>query len=291
MSVRVFLRALRVHQWVKNLLVFVPLIMAHLLVDQQSLSAAVRAFFAFSLLASSVYLTNDLFDLEADRNHPHKRHRPLASGQMSVRFALALIPCLIVASGAMALGLPADFWAALASYLVVTLLYSMALKKVIVIDIISLAGLYTLRILAGGMASAVAVSQWLIAFSMFFFLSLACLKRFSELRALRLADEQSTRRRGYLTSDLEQVSQMGAACACLSVLVFALYLNGREVTVLYQHANTLWLVCPALFYWLSRMWILAHRGEVSEDPILFAVKDRVSYLVGAAVVGIFLVAL
>ena len=291
MTAGILLRALRVHQWVKNLLVFVPIVMAHLLTDAHSLLASGRAFVAFSLLASSVYLTNDLFDLEADRAHPHKRHRPLASGELPVRVALFLIPLLIVLSAAVAAGLSSEFWAALLGYLVVTFLYSLALKKIIVVDIIALAGLYTLRILAGGVASGVVVSQWLMAFSMFFFLSLACLKRFSELRALRLAEEESSRRRGYRTSDLEQVSQMGVACGCLSVLVFALYLNSHEVTALYARPITLWLVCPALFYWVSRMWILAHRGEVSEDPILFAVKDRASYFVGAVVLGIFLVAI
>ena len=280
--IKIFVRALRVHQWVKNLLVFLPLIMAHRAGNGLMLVQTLAAFFSFSLCASAVYLINDIMDLEADRNHESKRLRPIASGQFAVRSAALTALIGLILSGAAAALLPDKFGLCLAFYFLVTTLYSMHFKKIVVADIVILALLYALRILAGGFAAGIPVSQWLLAFSMFFFLSLACVKRFSELRTLRAANHEggAGNRRGYRPEDLEQIAQFGSSSGYISVLVLALYISSRDVSVLYRHPQAIWLVCPLILYWISRVWLLARRGEVHEDPILFAISDRVSYLVG-----------
>lgn len=286
-----WLSALRVHQWVKNLLIFLPLIMAHRALELELIGRTLLAFAAFSLCASSVYLTNDLIDLEADRQHHLKKKRALASGEVSQLKALVLIPLLFLLSLELAWYLPHGFFLVLVLYFVGTLSYSLYFKKHIVADIVLLALLYTLRILAGGHAAEVNVSQWLLAFSMFFFLSLACLKRFSELRTVRLNNRSATSGRGYLASDLESISQFGTASGYLSVLVLALYVSSHEVSALYAHPQVIWLVCPLILYWISRIWLLGSRGLVQEDPILFAIGDKVSYLVGLISVLILFAAL
>lgn len=277
---RVFFKAIRVHQWVKNLLLFVPLVMAHEQGNVQLLLKTSIAFFSFCLCASSVYLLNDILDLEADRQHAKKRFRPLASGQMAITTAMTLIPLFLVLSGIITLWLPTDFLYVLALYFVITLAYSFLLKQLVLVDIITLAMLYTIRILAGGHAAGVVVSQWLLTFSMFFFVSLACVKRFAELWALRKDNRESAAGRGYGVRDLEQVAQLGSACGSISVLVMALYISGKDVSKLYSSPDRLWLICPLLLYWISRVWLLAYRGELDEDPIVFALSDRTSYVVG-----------
>lgn len=275
------LRAMRPHQWVKNFLLFLPLIMAHRVFELDLAWRSVLSFVFFSLCASSVYLLNDLCDLPSDRRHSSKRNRPLAAGELSLLRALVAIPILLCLSFAGAgLLLPVRFLGTLTIYFAFTLAYSLYLKQMIALDIIALSVLYTIRILAGGHAAEVPVSEWMLAFSMFFFLSLACLKRFSELMKLRKSDQSSAHGRGYLSGDLELVSQFGSSSAYLSVLVLAFYISSPEVSRLYANPQALWFVCPVLLYWLSRVWILAHRGEVNEDPILFAITDRASYGTG-----------
>jgi 4-hydroxybenzoate polyprenyltransferase len=287
------IRALRPHQWVKNLLLFVPVIMAHQLsvhgsTGHSKLLQAFTAFCSFSLCASSVYVLNDLLDIEADRMHRTKRRRPFASGELSILLGFALLPFLWAGAIALAALLKPDFIVILGAYLVLTCGYSFWLKQFALIDIIILAGLYTIRIFAGGVAGEVPVSQWLMAFSMFIFFSLACVKRYSELLGLRRANEQQAPGRGYTAGDLEPMAQFGCASAFLSVLVLALYINSGEVTVLYRTPQLLWLICPLLLYWLSRVWLLAHRGVLHEDPIVFAIKDRVSYMTGLLTAAIIL---
>lgn len=289
--VRAFLEAIRVHQWVKNLLVFVPLLTAHQLADVVVLSSAALAFVAFSLCSSSVYLLNDLLDLEADRQHPTKRNRPFASGELSLLTGMVAIPLLLLASIGLALLLPADFLLALLAYFALTLAYSFHLKQVVLLDVVVLAILYTTRIIAGAVAIAVPVSPWLLAFSMFLFLSLALVKRFAELRALRVANKQNAKGRGYSAGDLEQLASLGAASGYVSVMVLALYINSHEVTVLYKNPAALWLICPVILYWVSRVWLLAHRGQMHQDPIVFAIKDRGSYAVAAFIGAAMLLAL
>ena len=287
----VFLKALRFHQWLKNLLIFVPLVLAHKFTDWSLLLQAGYAFISFGLCASAIYLLNDLLDLEADRAHPYKQARPLAAGSLSLLAGLGMIPALLLASVLIAWTLPGEFRGMLVMYLIVTSAYSFYLKQIVLVDVLVLAGLYTLRILAGAAAVNVPLSEWLLAFSMFLFLSLALVKRFSELRALRFAEQETARGRGYFASDLEQIASLGSASAYIAVLVLALYVNSAEVTRLYSHPVTLWLICPLFLYWLSRIWLLAHRGVILDDPILYAIKDKASYMVGFLLITIMLFSL
>lgn len=288
---RVLFKAIRLHQWLKNLLIFVPLIFAHKVTELPLLFDAVYAFFSFGLCASSIYLLNDLLDLEADRAHPRKKFRPLAAGDLPLIWGFILIPILLFASVLIALNLPGIFLAVLGIYFLTTMAYSFYLKQVVLVDVLVLAGLYTLRIIAGAAAVDVPLSEWMLAFSMFLFLSLALLKRFSELRTLRSSDQETARGRGYFASDLEQIASLGAASAYISVLVLALYVNSSEVTKLYAHPVALWLICPLLLYWLSRIWLLAHRGVMLDDPIVYAIKDKSSYIVALLVAGVMLFSL
>jgi 4-hydroxybenzoate polyprenyltransferase len=286
----VFARALRVHQWIKNLLVFVPLVMAHRILDGGALTHTVYAFVAWCLCASAVYLINDLLDLEGDRLHPVKRHRPLAAGALGQKMVWILVPLLGVAGLAIAfLLLPLSFGLSILLYLGLTTAYSMHLKRMLMIDVLLLAGLYTLRVLSGGFASEIPVSPWLLAFAMFLFLSLAFVKRYAELLATD-APRTETSRRNYSTGDADLLKSFGSASGYLSVLVLVLYINSREVVALYRKPTVLWLVGPLLLYWITRIWLLAHRGELDEDPILFTVTDPTSYVVGGLVAIVIIVA-
>jgi 4-hydroxybenzoate polyprenyltransferase/phosphoserine phosphatase len=283
-------RALRVYQWAKNVLVFVPLITAHRVLHGESLGAASLAFIAFSLVASAVYLANDLADLEDDRRHPVKRGRALASGALSIAAALALIPVLLAAAALVSLQLPWEFGALLLAYVVTNLAYSLGLKRVALLDVFVLAGLYTLRILAGAAAIDVPVSDWLLAFSSFAFLSLALVKRYVEVANVASRDEARVGGRGYLAQDGALLAALGTASGYLSVLVFALYITSPQVTVLYRSPGLLWFAVPVLLYWISRMWFLAHRGRLHEDPLLFALRDPASYAAGVAIVAVMIAA-
>ena len=280
------LRALRLHQWAKNVLIFLPLVLSHQFTNVSLVLASVLAFFAFGLCASSVYVQNDLLDLEADRHHRSKRFRPFASGALPLKFGLLLAPALLLAAVGLALFLSPAFLGVLALYFVTTFSYSLYFKRKAIVDVLLLAGLYTVRIVAGGVAVGVAVSPWLLAFSLFFFLSLAYVKRFTELQALPL--KSSLRSRGYVSGDLEGLADLGVASGYISVLVVALYINSPEVRELYRTPTVLWALCPLLVYWLSRVWLLARRGEMHDDPVVFALKDRTSYIVGvlAAIVAV-----
>ena len=285
------LKTMRPHQWVKNLLVFVPVITAHKLSDQWRLTDAALAFVVFSLTASAVYVINDLVDLEADRHHPLKRRRPLASGVLPLSAGMLLVPLLLATATALAFTLPAAFGSVLGLYFAITLAYSLYLKQRILIDILLLASLYTIRIFAGGMAAQVPVSEWLMAFSMFLFLSLACVKRYSELYLLKKANKMESKGRGYVADDLDQIGRFGSASAYSAVLVLALYVSSEEVRSLYAHPMMLWFICPIFLYWLSRIWLLAHRGQVDDDPIVFALKDPASYVVGILLAAVMLAAI
>ena len=276
---RVWLRALRIHQWAKNLLIFVPLLGAHQWHNFSKLSAAVLAFFAFSICASSVYLLNDLFDLEADRHHATKRRRPFASGWLALRSGIIAAPFLLLVSILLSLLLPPALVATFAGYYLLTFLYSLRLKQIEILDVLALAALYSIRVVAGGYAAQVAVSDWLLVFSLFVFLSLAFVKRFTELQMVRHGKSDRVKGRGYRVSDLELVGSMGVASGYLAVLVFALYITNPIVTQLYTNPAALWFACPVLLYWISRVWLLAHRGLLHDDPIVFALKDKASWLV------------
>ncbi len=280
-----FVRALRVHQWVKNLLLFVPVMLDHKLLDPGPVGRAAAAFLAFCCAASGGYILNDLADLEADRAHPTKRHRPFASGALTPAFGKTVVPLLfgVAVCIAWASNLSPAFLELLILYVVLTAAYSFALKRLAIVDVLLLAGLYTLRVLAGIEAAHVRFSTWLMAFSMFLFLSLAFLKRYTEVRNLDATADIQVRRRGYQRGDREWLSSTGSASGYLSVLVLALYINSEEVMALYRRPLLLWLVCPLLLYWMSRMWLLAFRDQIHEDPIVATVRDPASYLVGALV--------
>jgi 4-hydroxybenzoate polyprenyltransferase len=284
-------RALRPHQWVKNLLVFVPILLDHRLKEPEVLTRGAMAFVAFCLAASGAYVLNDILDLEADRGHPIKRNRPFASGALSPRagylLALALVGVSLVVGAAL---VAPGFLALLLLYIGLTTAYSAYLKRIVVLDVLLLACLYTLRVLAGITASGVRFSTWLLAFSTFLFLSLAFLKRHGELSTLA-AHPTPVRRRGYVPQDMEWLRTMGAASAYLAVLVLALYLNSDEVVKLYRKPAVLFLVCPLLLYWTSRIWLLAHRGRINEDPIVAAARDPSSYVVGVLVLLVLYAAL
>jgi len=277
------LRALRVHQWVKNLLVFVPVMLDHKLFQPPVMVKALLAFAAFCCAASGAYVLNDLLDRDADRRHRIKRNRPFAAETLSRSFGVVLVPLLFAAALLWSLWLSPKFLALLTLYVVLTTAYSIYLKQIAVLDVLLLAGLYTLRVLAGVAASHVRFSTWLLAFSMFLFLSLAFLKRYAELSELQGGAAEGLARRGYLRGDREWLGSMGGASGYLSVLVLALYINSGEVVALYRNPLLLWLICPLLLFWISRMWLLAHRGRIDQDPIVAAVRDPASYAIGALV--------
>lgn len=274
------IRAMRPHQWAKNTLVFLPLLAAHQIANGQVLLLAVVAFVSYGLCASSVYVLNDLLDLDADRAHPRKRKRPFAAGDASLMQGAAMVPILLGASAGIALTLPQAFLAVLAGYYLTTLAYSLWLKRLVVVDVIALAGLYTSRIIAGAAATSILPSFWLLALSMFLFLSLALVKRYSELRAVRQIEKTRAAGRGYEVDDLPLLMSLGNASGLLSVLVLALYVNSPDVHTLYRHAYFLWLILPILLFWICRVWMKTHRGEMHDDPVVFAARDRVSLTCG-----------
>ena len=280
-------KALRVHQWAKNLLVFVPLLLGHSF-GSLSFLAAIAAFFCFSLTASATYILNDLLDLEPDRVHLNKRKRAFAAGDLSVTTGIGISFLMTATALSTAAYLPRRFLIYLLLYLATTIAYSLAFKRIVLVDVVVLSSLYTIRMLAGAAATQTPISPWLAAFSTFLFLSLAMVKRFSELRNLSARGMKPSNGRGYLLSDVEQLRSFGTSSAYASVVVFALYISGNGVVELYHHAQRLWLTTPMMILWLSRVWLLASRGLLDEDPVVFALTDRTSLLLG---VGVLLVAL
>ena len=275
-SLRAWIRAIRLHQWLKNLLVFVPLLGAHRMFNMEDVLAAAIAFLAFGLCASGVYLLNDLLDLPSDRRHPRKRMRPFAAGQLPLLHGLLTAPLLTLGGFALAWLASPLFALVVLGYYIMTLAYSLRLKRVVMVDVVVLAGLYTVRIIGGAAAIEVGLSFWLLAFSMFVFLSLAMLKRYTELAGVAASGATTASGRGYSTDDLSLIQSMGAASGYIAVLVFALYINSPESVALYDRPQVLWLICPALLYWISRAWFIAHRGGMHDDPVVFAVTDRLS---------------
>ena len=274
---------MRPHQWAKNALVALPLVLAHETDETGLLLRVALAFAALSLCASGTYVVNDLLDRDRDRLHPTKRRRPFASGALSPAFGAAMAAVLLAAAFALTLLLPPAFALVLGAYVVVTLGYSLRLKAEPLVDVLVLGGLYALRVVAGGAATGIAISEWLLAFSLFFFLGLALLKRYVELRQIEAGEAPPNNGRGYARGDAEVVRAFGAATGLVSVLVLALYATSPDVRVLYTHPVLLWVAIPTFLYWTMRMWLLAHRGQMPDDPVLFAVKDPVSYGVAGVV--------
>ncbi len=276
---RPYLKALRLHQWLKNTLVFLPLALAHQLVNPMLVLHTITAFLCFGLCASSVYVLNDLLDLPSDRQHRSKNKRPFAAGDVPLLHGLLISPVLLICAFSLALLLPTAFILVLAFYYLCTGLYSFRLKRIMLVDVIVLATLYTIRIISGAAAISIVPSFWLLAFSMFLFFSLAVVKRYTELDYLRTAGISQSEGRGYYAQDLSIMAIFGVASAFLSVMVFALYINNEETSGQYLTPEALWLICPLLLYMVTRIWLLAARGQIEEDPIVFALKDRISQIV------------
>ena len=299
-TLKSWLRAVRLHQWAKNVLIFVPLVLAHAW-DTTRLGAATVAFFSFGLCASATYIVNDLLDIEADRRHPRKRRRPFAAGDLSAIAGLGAVFVMIAASFVLAMLvhrviravpgthaelLPNNFLVWLLIYTVTTLTYSLYLKRTLLLDVFVLSGLYTVRILAGSAATGVTISEWLGGFSVFFFLSLAFVKRFSELEALQARGGLAPAGRGYHVGDLEQLRAFGTGSMFAAVLVTTLYISNPQTSELYEHAKRLWLVVPILLLWLSQVWMLASRGQMHDDPVVWAITSKRSLLLGAVMAAV-----
>jgi 4-hydroxybenzoate polyprenyltransferase len=279
-QLRAMIRALRPHQWAKNVLVLVPLFAAHRMGDLEAVVDAIAAMIAFCLCASSVYLLNDMLDLEADRAHARKSKRPFAAGDLSLSTGLVLAPALLAGAVLIAAFLPGKFQIWLAAYYVLTAAYSFALKRLLLVDAVALAGLYTLRIIAGAGAATVALSFWLLLFSVFLFLSLAFVKRYAELDSLRRQKRLQAVGRGYHVEDLAVLQTFGAAAGYMSVLVLALYINSPDIQPLYHRPKLIWTLCVLLLFWISRVWMTTHRGAMHDDPVVYALRDRVSLGLG-----------
>ncbi len=271
-------KALRLHQWLKNVLLFLPLLAAHRF-EPAAWLPAVLGFFAFGLCASSVYLLNDLLDLTADRHHPRKRLRPFASGRLPALHGALVAPCLLVLALGMAFALSPPFAMVLLGYYTLTLAYSFQLKRIAMLDVMTLAGLYTVRIVAGAALTGITPSFWLLSFALFFFLCLAFLKRYTELVGLRERKGHKAKGRGYAADDASLIATQGSAAGYIAVLVLAFYINSQEVWALYHEPRWLWGICVLLLYWLNRSWWLAHRGQLHDDPVIYAVMDRGSRII------------
>ena len=287
---KTYLKAIRIHQWLKNTLLFVPLVLDHRVFEAVSLANAFLGFLAFGLTASSVYLLNDLIDLPLDRKHPKKCNRPLAAGTVPIQHGVIMMVAFLIIAFAVSLLMPIWFTIVLSIYYATTLTYSLFLKSMLLIDIMTLAGLYTVRIIAGGAATNTDISSWLLAFSVFFFFSLALVKRFVELTDQDENADRSTTGRGYRKVDLETIGQSGVASAFASVLVLALYIDSAEVQSLYAYPRMIWLLCPLVLYIIVRIWILARRGEMDDDPVVFIMSDWRSQIMVVAGVVLMLTA-
>ena len=290
-SLRTWIKAIRLHQWAKNGLIFVPALLAHAVSRPQVLVEAALAFIAFGLCASSVYLVNDLFDLAADRQHPRKRLRPFATGALSARSGLGVAALLLTSATIIAVMVGSRFVAVLAGYYVLTWAYSLHLKRVPLLDVMMLAALYTLRIIAGAAATQIPLSFWLLAFSVFIFLSLGFVKRYAELDDSRRAGKMIGHARGYGDADLPLIMSLGTASGYSAIVVMALYINSADSQSLYQHHKPLWLICPLMLFWISRIWIVTTRGAMHDDPVIFALRDRMSLLILGALGVIVLVSI
>jgi 4-hydroxybenzoate polyprenyltransferase len=251
---------------------------------------ALVAFVSFSLCASGVYVLNDCLDLEADRHHPKKKRRPFAAGELSIAAGLGLsLGCFII-SFALSAVLPIAYFFVLMLYFLLTASYSLYLKQFVLVDVILLAQLYTVRVYAGGAATGIVPTHWLLTFSLFIFLSLALMKRFTEIKLTSHTQKTDLQGRGYRTTDAEHIASVGSSSGLVAVLVLALYINSKDVLALYSHPEVLWLVCPVMLYWITRAWMLSYRDKMEDDPVVFAVRDWKSYIVAVLIAGILVLA-
>jgi 4-hydroxybenzoate polyprenyltransferase len=285
-----YVTALRPHQWLKNMLVALPAIAGHDF-SIGTLITLLIAFASFSFGASGVYLINDMFDLAHDRAHVEKRYRSLAAGTIPISNGVLLLSFMATLSVGLALMLSCGFMLALAAYLALSMIYSLYLKRKLMLDVVALAVLYGIRVLAGGAATGIALSHWLVGFCFFFFLSLALMKRATETISLPEIGGGNIKGRGYRRTDLPIINGLTSASGFVAVLVLALYINSPEIKLFYQRPDLLWGICILLVYWLGRAFLITGRGEMQQDPVVFAATDRMSMLTGALVAIVFLFAL
>jgi 4-hydroxybenzoate polyprenyltransferase len=285
-----FAGALRAHHWLKNVLVFVPLLAAQRFNELDVVGHALVAFGSFCLIASGIYIFNDLFDLNADRRHPRKKYRPIPAGDLPLIHAIAMVPLMLVGAFVLASGLPSAFVTALAVYCGLTLTYSLRLKQIVLLDVIVLASLYVIRILAGAAAVDVPISRWLLGFSMFAFLSLALLKRYTEIVTMRAIAGKATQVRGYLSTDAGLLIAMGTASGYVAVAILALYADTATAARYYTRHELIWLVCPLFLYWISYLWLMAQRNRMAYDPVVFAVRNRTSQVLIVIMLALFVLA-
>lgn len=282
MSLKDWAIGLRLHQWAKNILVFVPLILTNQLLDLTLLINVFGGFIVFGLVVSANYLINDLIDIDSDKKHPTKKNRPIASGKLSRRIATISILLLLVGSLSLIFVLPLAFYGVIFLYLMIAIFYSLVLKKFAIIDVMILAGLYSMRIISGAFLIGTNPTFWLMAFSLFIFFSLALVKRYSELKTIISLNEEEIfftySRRNYVSDDMPILKNIGIGSGMLSVLVFALYINSIEIRMLYDTPQLLWFALPILLFWICNIWFLASRGEMHDDPVVFALKDKLSLL-------------
>ena len=288
--IRLLFRQIRAHQWAKNVLIFLPMLMSYRLNDLDVWLSSFHAFAAFSLLASSVYILNDLLDLDADRKHPDNCRRPFASGDLSLSWGAILFPSLLLGGIVLSATLSKEFFAVILGYFLLTSAYSFRLKQIVLADILILASLYSWRVIAGAVASGIQMSEWFIIFAIFFFLSLALVKRSSELILMEKVKMKKNSRRGYFVSDLPLLIAFGVASGYLSILVLALYFSTPEVKNINSYPIALWGTLPFLLYWISRIWLKAFRGKMPSDPMVWAMKDRLSYSMLFIVAALWIIA-
>jgi len=289
--IMLWIKVIRLHQWSKNALLFLPLLMSHKFFEIDLVVKLIMAFFSFGLCASAGYIINDISDIEADKKHLNKQKRPFASGRVSTKSGKRIIPILLLGSLLLAYNfVSTPFTVVLIIYFISTMFYTLYLKEKIFIDVIVLGALYTLRVLAGGLAVNIEVSTWLMGFSWFFFLSLAIMKRYADLVQIKNNNEIKLSGRGYLVVDKNIVQQAGIASGFIAMLVLVLYINSTNVINLYHTPILVWLAIPFLLYWLVRMWIITNRGEISIDPVIFALCDKRTYIVISCIVLILILA-
>jgi len=287
----VWLKALRPQHWAKNLLLFAPLLAAHRIGELPLLSKLVVAVLAFACVTSSGYLINDLHDLNVDRHHPHKRQRPFAAGDLPLSYGLVMSPILFGLACLLGNAISSLLLTSVVTYFGLSLTYSLFVRRIVILDVIFLAGLYTTRIFAGSAAVAIWPSHWLLALSTFLFLSLALVKRYGELCLRKRSDGDHAKARGYDLSDAELLAAMGVASGYLAVLVLALYINSDKAAALYDRYQLIWLLCPLLLYWISHVWLIAHRGKMPDDPVVFTMEDRTSRILILLMIAIGVLAL
>jgi len=275
--IEILLKQLRVHQWSKNMLLFVPALLSHQLLEPGVFLNALCSFIAFSLLASSIYVLNDIIDVDYDRKHPMKKNRPIAAGDLSMLRAYAVLLVCFLIGGWMAMLLGTTFLFVMAVYIILNLLYSLYFKRIIILDVLLLMSFYTLRIIAGHIPDTFPFSPWLLSFSVFLFFSLAFLKRYVNII---LENNVSTKNgTGYSINDSNILKSFGVGSGIISTLVLILYTGSEQVQPFYLTPMILIFLAPIMLYWICRIWLLADRGLIKDDPILFAIKDKISYVV------------